>query len=120
VWFFGPEPRGVYAVLNAVAVLIIACPCMHSTRLCGFHVAKARPAPGRAGNLLGLVFSCSKLLFRNLRGRPGCPKCILCPHSSGGTDICTRIHRFLHCRSDSRGASMNKHVRRSRNCSRPS
>ncbi len=26
-WFFGPEPRGVYAVLNAVAVLIIACPC---------------------------------------------------------------------------------------------
>ncbi len=28
VWFlFGPEPRGVYAILNAVAVLIIACPC---------------------------------------------------------------------------------------------
>ncbi|HXT03431.1 MAG TPA: heavy metal translocating P-type ATPase [Casimicrobiaceae bacterium] len=26
-WLFGPEPRGVYAVLNAVAVLIIACPC---------------------------------------------------------------------------------------------
>lgn len=26
-WFVGPEPRGVYAVLNAVAVLIIACPC---------------------------------------------------------------------------------------------
>jgi Cu+-exporting ATPase len=26
-WFLGPEPRGVYAVLNAVAVLIIACPC---------------------------------------------------------------------------------------------
>ncbi|HEX7272696.1 MAG TPA: heavy metal translocating P-type ATPase [Casimicrobiaceae bacterium] len=26
-WIFGPEPRGVYAVLNAVAVLIIACPC---------------------------------------------------------------------------------------------
>ncbi len=26
-WFFGPEPRGTYAVLNAVAVLIIACPC---------------------------------------------------------------------------------------------
>jgi len=26
-WFFGPEPRGAYAVLNAVAVLIIACPC---------------------------------------------------------------------------------------------
>src|SRR6266567_3250028 len=26
-WAFGPEPRGVYAVLNAVAVLIIACPC---------------------------------------------------------------------------------------------
>jgi Cu+-exporting ATPase len=26
-WSFGPEPRGVYAVLNAVAVLIIACPC---------------------------------------------------------------------------------------------
>ena len=25
VW--GPEPRGVYAVLNALAVLIIACPC---------------------------------------------------------------------------------------------
>jgi Cu+-exporting ATPase len=25
VW--GPEPRGVYAILNAVAVLIIACPC---------------------------------------------------------------------------------------------
>ncbi|MEO8003170.1 MAG: heavy metal translocating P-type ATPase [Arenimonas sp.] len=28
VWgFFGPEPSWVYAVLNAVAVLIIACPC---------------------------------------------------------------------------------------------
>jgi Cu+-exporting ATPase len=26
-WLFGPEPRGTYAVLNAVAVLIIACPC---------------------------------------------------------------------------------------------
>ena len=26
-WTIGPEPRGVYAVLNAVAVLIIACPC---------------------------------------------------------------------------------------------
>ena len=26
-WFVGPEPRGAYAVLNAVAVLIIACPC---------------------------------------------------------------------------------------------
>jgi Cu+-exporting ATPase len=26
-WFAGPEPRGVYAVLNAVSVLIIACPC---------------------------------------------------------------------------------------------
>jgi Cu+-exporting ATPase len=26
-WMLGPEPRGVYAVLNAVAVLIIACPC---------------------------------------------------------------------------------------------
>jgi len=28
VWaLFGPEPRGVYAILNALAVLIIACPC---------------------------------------------------------------------------------------------
>lgn len=28
IWgFFGPEPSWVYAVLNAVAVLIIACPC---------------------------------------------------------------------------------------------
>ena len=26
-WLFGPEPRGVYAILNAVSVLIIACPC---------------------------------------------------------------------------------------------
>ena len=26
-WFFGPEPRVTYALLNAVAVLIIACPC---------------------------------------------------------------------------------------------
>jgi Cu+-exporting ATPase len=26
-WMMGPEPRGAYAVLNAVAVLIIACPC---------------------------------------------------------------------------------------------
>jgi P-type Cu+ transporter len=26
-WFLGPQPRGVYAVLNAVSVLIIACPC---------------------------------------------------------------------------------------------
>jgi Cu+-exporting ATPase len=25
--FFGPEPRMVYAIVNAVAVLIIACPC---------------------------------------------------------------------------------------------
>ena len=28
IWsLFGPEPRGVYAILNAVSVLIIACPC---------------------------------------------------------------------------------------------
>lgn len=26
-WFFGPEPRLAYAVVAAVAVLIIACPC---------------------------------------------------------------------------------------------
>ena len=26
-WFFGPEPRLTYALVNAVAVLIIACPC---------------------------------------------------------------------------------------------
>jgi Cu+-exporting ATPase len=26
-WAFGPEPRGLHALLNAVAVLIIACPC---------------------------------------------------------------------------------------------
>jgi Cu+-exporting ATPase len=26
-WFFGPEPRLAYAVVSAVAVLIIACPC---------------------------------------------------------------------------------------------
>jgi Cu+-exporting ATPase len=26
-WLWGPEPRLVYAVVNAVAVLIIACPC---------------------------------------------------------------------------------------------
>jgi Cu+-exporting ATPase len=26
-FFFGPEPRFLYALLNAVAVLIIACPC---------------------------------------------------------------------------------------------
>ncbi len=26
-WFLGPEPRLAYAIVNAVAVLIIACPC---------------------------------------------------------------------------------------------
>ncbi len=26
-WWFGPEPRLAYALINAVAVLIIACPC---------------------------------------------------------------------------------------------
>jgi Cu+-exporting ATPase len=26
-WFFGPEPKLAYALLNAIAVLIIACPC---------------------------------------------------------------------------------------------
>jgi Cu+-exporting ATPase len=26
-WFLGPEPRLVYALVNAVSVLIIACPC---------------------------------------------------------------------------------------------
>ena len=26
-WFYGPEPRFAYAFLNAIAVLIIACPC---------------------------------------------------------------------------------------------
>jgi P-type Cu+ transporter len=26
-WFFGPEPRLAHALVNAVAVLIIACPC---------------------------------------------------------------------------------------------
>ena len=26
-WFLGPEPRLAYALLNAIAVLIVACPC---------------------------------------------------------------------------------------------
>ena len=26
-WLFGPEPRLAYALVNAVSVLIIACPC---------------------------------------------------------------------------------------------
>jgi Cu+-exporting ATPase len=26
-WFLGPDPRFAYAFLNAIAVLIIACPC---------------------------------------------------------------------------------------------
>jgi Cu+-exporting ATPase len=26
-WLVGPEPRGTYALLNAIAVLVIACPC---------------------------------------------------------------------------------------------
>jgi Cu+-exporting ATPase len=26
-WLVGPEPRGTYAILNAIAVLVIACPC---------------------------------------------------------------------------------------------
>lgn len=26
-WFFGPEPKFTYAFVNAIAVLIIACPC---------------------------------------------------------------------------------------------
>jgi Cu+-exporting ATPase len=26
-WFFGPDPRFAYAFVNAIAVLIIACPC---------------------------------------------------------------------------------------------
>jgi len=26
-WLLGPEPRLAYALVNAVAVLIIACPC---------------------------------------------------------------------------------------------
>ena len=26
-WFYGPEPKFAYAFLNAIAVLIIACPC---------------------------------------------------------------------------------------------
>jgi Cu+-exporting ATPase len=26
-WFYGPEPKLAYALLNAIAVLIIACPC---------------------------------------------------------------------------------------------
>jgi Cu+-exporting ATPase len=26
-WFFGPEPKLAYALINAIAVLIIACPC---------------------------------------------------------------------------------------------
>jgi Cu+-exporting ATPase len=26
-WFYGPDPAATYALLNAVAVLIIACPC---------------------------------------------------------------------------------------------
>src|SRR6185295_5015550 len=26
-WFFGPDPKFAYAFLNAIAVLIIACPC---------------------------------------------------------------------------------------------
>lgn len=26
-WFFGPEPRLTHALVNAVAVLVVACPC---------------------------------------------------------------------------------------------
>jgi Cu+-exporting ATPase len=63
-WLFGPEPRGTYAVLNAVAVLIIACPCA---------LGLATPmsvmvASGRAAT--------SGVLFRDPRRSKRCTKSI--------------------------------------------
>jgi Cation transport ATPase len=47
-WFVGPEPRFAHAIVNAVAVLIIACPCaLGSRRRCRSWSASAeapRPA----------------------------------------------------------------------------
>jgi Cu+-exporting ATPase len=62
IWgFFGPEPSWVYAVLNAVAVLIIACPCA---------LGLATPmsimvATGRAANV-GILFRNAEAI-ENLR-----------------------------------------------------
>ena len=62
IWgFFGPEPSWVYAVLNAVAVLIIACPCA---------LGLATPmsimvATGRAANM-GILFRDAEAI-ENLR-----------------------------------------------------
>lgn len=62
VWgLFGPEPSWVYAVLNAVAVLIIACPCA---------LGLATPmsimvATGRAANM-GILFRDAEAI-ENLR-----------------------------------------------------
>ena len=47
-WFFGPEPRLTYALINAVAVLIIACPCAHPVPQRGSRGEVARCGyPGR-------------------------------------------------------------------------
>ncbi len=47
-WFIGPEPRLAYALVNAVAVLIIACPCALGTGDTYFrHGGKRARSPGR-------------------------------------------------------------------------
>jgi len=59
VWFIGPEPKFAYAFLNAVAVLIIACPVRRPRHA---HLDDRRHGPGRARGIL----------FRNARRSSAC------------------------------------------------
>ena len=61
-WFFGPEPRLAYAVVNAVSVLIIACPCaLGLATPISIMVASGR------GAQLGVLFRDAQSI-ENLRG----------------------------------------------------
>ncbi|WP_425355584.1 hypothetical protein [Paracoccus pantotrophus] len=74
IWlFFGPEPALTFALINAVAMLIIACPCTMDLSVCAQTFIK--PARGLCAN--------GQVLRRDAQRRL-CPRCGFRHHRPGG------------------------------------